>query len=120
MIYSEMRPVIDLAPIRIKLYPYECKLLNEYLAKIHINVVSFKGAASDAHIALTEWYRSKFLARSFRIESSYAKAPKAVEIPISVARILMYEMTANPLHTDLNMILGQIHRQLCNRDFLPL
>lgn len=109
-----------LDPISIKLYPKEVVLLRDYLLDICLNVQQLQGAASNAHLVLAEWYGYKFAARSYRIEIGSPKIPKAVEIPLSVARILVTEMTNSVIPTQLNIVLGQIHRQLTNRNFLPL
>lgn len=110
----------SLDPISIKLYPKEVVLLRDYLMDICINVRQLEGAASNAHLVLAEWHANKFGARSYRIEMGSPKIPKAVEIPLSVARILVTEMTVTFIPAQLNIVLGQIHRQLTNRNFLPL
>ena len=109
-----------LDPISIKLYPKEVVLLREYLIDICLNVRQLQGAASNSHLVLAEWHATKFGARSYRIEIGSPKIPKAVQIPLSVARILVTEMTNTVIPTQLNIVLGQIHRQLTNRNFLPI
>jgi hypothetical protein len=116
----EMNPVVTLAPIRIKLYPYEAKLLNALLLKITLNVVELKGKSYNGYIVLAEWYVKYFMGRSFSIEQGSAKIPKRVDMPVSVARYLMDEMTQTSIPIELNIILGQLHRQLTNKDLLPL
>lgn len=110
----------SLDPISIKLYPKEVVLLRDYLLDICLNVKQLQGAASNSTLVLAEWYATKFVARSCRIEIGSPKIPKSVEIPLSVARILVIEMTNTVIPTQLNIVLGQIHRQLTNRNFLPL
>lgn len=117
---AELNRTVLTDPIRIKLYPTEARLLREYLITIYINVTELKGAASNGHLVLTEWLNTKFGARSLRIEYGSAKIPKSVEIPLSVARILVTEMTNTVIPAQLQIVLGQIHRQLTNRNFLPL
>lgn len=115
----EMNPVVTLASIRIKLYPYEAKLLNAFLLKITLNVVELKGQSYNGYIVLAEWYVKYYMGRSFDIENGSAKIPKRVDVPVSVARYLMEEMTQISIPIQLNIILGQIHRQLTNKDLLP-
>lgn len=105
--------------IDIKLYPSEAMLLRTFLINIHKNVFELEGKAYNGHIVLAEWLSTKFGARSVSIEKGSAKVPKRVEIPISVARLLVTEMTTTPIPVELNIILGQLHRQLTNRNFLP-
>ncbi|WP_273212526.1 hypothetical protein [Runella zeae] len=109
----------SLDPISIKLYRREAHLLRDYLLKILLDVYELQGAASTSHLILSEWLCTKFMARSFRIEHGSSKVPKSVIIPLSIARILVMEMTNTPIPAPLNMVLGQIHRQLTNRNFLP-
>lgn len=115
----EMNPVVTLAPIRIKLYPYEAKLLNALLLKITLDVVELKGKSYNGYIVLAEWYVRYYMGRSFGIEQGSAKIPKRVYMPVSVARYLMEEMTQTSIPIQLNIILGQLHRQLTNKDLLP-
>ncbi len=117
---AELNRSILIEPISIKLYPIEAVLLRVYLINICLNVKKLQGAASNSHLILAEWYAYKFGARSLQIEHGSPKIPKSVEIPLSVARILVIEMTNSVIPTQLNIVLGQIHRQLTNRNFLPL
>lgn len=119
MIAAEMNPLVSLTPIRIKLYPYEARLLNGFLMKITLNVVELKGQSYNGYIVLAEWYMKYYMARSTGIECGSTKLPKRVDIPVSVARYLMDEMTHSPIPMEMNIILGQLHRQLTNRDLLP-
>ena len=109
----------DLSPIRIKLYPYEARLLKGFIIKIMLDVSELKGKSYNGHLVLAEWYAKYYMTRSAGIVAGSAKMPKRVDIPVSVARYLMDEMTSSPIPVEMNIILGQLHRQLTNRDFLP-
>lgn len=108
------------SPIRIKLYPGEARLLRGFLIEVNHNVATAKGAAPDAHFVLTDWLNKYFGARSVRIEMGTPKIAKGVEMPVSVARILMKEMMHTVIPVQLNIVLGQIHRELTNRNLVPL
>lgn len=116
---NELHPVDALASLRIKLYPYEATLLNAFLMKITLNVFELKGKSYNGYIVLAEWYVKYYMSRSVGIERGSAKIAKRVDVPVSVARYLMDEMTNSPIPIELNIILGQLHRQLTNRDLLP-
>lgn len=116
---AEMNPVVTLAPLRIKLYPYEAALLRAILMRIVTNVAELKGQSFNGYIVLAEWYFKYYMNRSFSIENGAAKIPKRVDMPVSVARYLMDEMTQTSIPIQLNIILGQLHRQLTNKDLLP-
>ncbi|WP_028665779.1 hypothetical protein [Runella zeae] len=116
---NELSRNTSLDPISIKLYRTEAHLLRAYLLNILADVYELQGTASNAHLILSEWLCTKFMARSLRIEQGSPAIPKSVVIPLSIARILMTEMTNTPIPAHLNMVLGQIHRQLTNRNFLP-
>jgi hypothetical protein len=81
--------------------------------------VELKGQSYNGYIVLAEWYVKYYMGRSFDIENGSAKIPKRVDVPVSVARYLMEEMTQISIPIQLNIILGQIHRQLTNKDLLP-
>jgi hypothetical protein len=117
---NELNPAVSLTALRIKLYPYEASLLRVFLLKITVNVVELKGKAYNGYFVLTEWYVKYYLSRSISIEAGSAKMPKKVDVPVSVARFLVDEMTHTPIPIQLNIVLGQLHRQLTNRDLLPL
>ena len=115
----EMNPVVTLAPIRIKLYPSEANVLNTFLMEIVFMVVELKGKSYNGYIVLAEWYVKYYMAKSIGIVRGFAKTAKRVDVPVSVARYLIDEMTNTPIPMQLNLILGQLHQQLTNRDLLP-
>lgn len=106
-------------PIAIKVYPSEARLLEQFVRTIRDNVHELQCQSSNTHIVLAEWYNNKYLAAYFRIRRGSPNIAKKLDIPLSVARILMTEMTNSVIPESLNMVLGQIHRQLTNRNFLP-
>lgn len=116
---NELKPAVSLTALRIKLYPYEASLLRVFLFKIFVNVVQLQGKAYNGYFVLAEWYVKYYLSRSISIEAGSAKMPKKVDVPVSVARYLVDEMTQTPIPIQLNYFLGQLHQQLTNRDLLP-
>lgn len=109
-----------LLPMRIKLYPNEAKLLRAFLLKIHLQVYELQGQSYNGYIILAEWFQKYYMARSLSIEHGSNKIAKRIDVPVSIARLLLTEMTSTVIPIELNIILGQLHRQLTNRNFLPV
>ena len=106
-------------PLRVKLYPYEAILLKNFLLRIDLEVCELKGKAYNGSIVLSEWFHKYYMQRSIAISNGSTKIAKRIDVPLSVARYLLDEMTQRTIPIDLNIILGQIHRDLLNRNFLP-
>ena len=106
--------------IELKLYGSEAHALLMYLIEKWESVQQLKAAAADQDFALKEYVLHKFIKDYQRIERSRSQKPKAIKMPISVARILWKNWQQEFISAPLQLVLQKIDGQLKNENLTPI
>lgn len=106
--------------IELKLYGSEAHALLMYLIEKWESVQQLKAAAADQDFALKEYVLNKFIKDYQRIERSRSQKPKAIKMPISVARILWKNWQQEFISAPLQLVLQKIDGQLKNENLTPI